>query len=197
VLLTLFPATKIGASHHYFLPFLPVMIVLVLRAAAGRPAVGRWLVGLTALALFLTVQSERRFFKSFDWPEARAVTQEIGTVIADHPAETIQMGIGDESERYYLYSWRALPVFAGSPYTIDSGIVMELTKLGVPMPAETLRRLAACETRLWLIPAGEAPFALNGYYGQMIFDSAFRDTFLAHHDRMQTLGHFDVWRCHE
>ncbi|CAA7623580.1 glycosyltransferase family 39 protein [Magnetospirillum sp. SS-4] len=202
VLVVLFPATKIGGSHHYYMPFLPIMIDLALRARAASGA--RWpvtpaLVGLLALVMAQAIQTERRFFKMMDWPVAREAVAEIDAVLKANPGVPVQMGVGGPrtEEKFFLYSWRNLPVFAGGPYTLDAGIVMELTKLGVAMPAETVRRMAACETRLWLIPKGEQPFSLWGYYNQTIYDQTFRDVFAAHHHLESSGRHFDLWRCRE
>lgn len=202
VLLVLFPATKFGGGHHYYLPFLPILIDLILRAltvADERPPARRVLVGAMAFLLFMAAQSERRFFKVLEWNDARQVAAEIEAVIRANPGVPTQMGVGGPrtEEKFYLYSWRNLPVFAGGPYTIDTGIVMEMVKLGIAMPAETLRRVAACETRLWLIPHGEAPFSLVGYYNQTIYDETFRRIFTAHHHLEAGGAYFDLWRCTE
>jgi uncharacterized protein (TIGR03382 family) len=203
VLIALFPATKVGGSHHYYLPFLPVLIVLCLRAMATveerRPRTATVLVGLVGLTLILAAQTERRFFKSLDWPTAREAVAEIEDIIRGNPATPIQMGVGGPrtEEKFFLYSWRNLPVFAGGPYTQDAGIVMEFTKLGVPMPEEAVRRMAACETRLWLIPKDEEPFSLKGYYDQTVYDQHFRQTFLDRHQLVASLRHFDLWRCRD
>ncbi|MDO8607453.1 MAG: glycosyltransferase family 39 protein [Phaeospirillum sp.] len=201
-LLVLFPATKVGGSHHYYLPLLPVLIDLSLRAlavAGERLIVRRALAIVAVLLLFMAAQTERRFFKTLEWKDAREVSAEIDSVIRANPGVPIQMGVGGPrtEEKFYLYSWRNLLVFAGGPYTLDTAIVMEMTKLGVAMPAETIRRMAACETRLWLIPHGEAPFSLIGYYNQTIYNDAFRQAFADHH-RLDSSGtYFDLWRCTE
>ena len=196
----LYPATKTGGGHHYYLPFLPILIDLTLRALAvakERAMPRRILAVVMVLLVFMAAQSEKRFFKMLEWADARQVVAEIDAAISVHPGEPIQMGVGGPraEEKFYLYSWRNLPVFAGGPYTLDSGIVMEMTKLGIAMPAETVRRMAACETRLWLIPHGEAPFTLVGYYGQTIYDDTFRRAFAAHHRLESSSAHFDLWRC--
>jgi hypothetical protein len=200
--LVLFPATKTGASHHYYLPLLPVLVDLTLRAlsAAGpRPLVERVFAVLTVLLLFMAGQTEKRFFKVLEWTESREVVAEIEEVLRSHPGTAIQMGVGGPrtEEKFYLYSWRNLPVFVGGPYTMDSGIVMEMTKLGVAMPAEAIRRMAACETQLWLTPHGEQPFSLIGYYEQTVYDPVFRQTFAAHHHLESSGKYFDLWRCQE
>ena len=211
-LLVLLPATKVGANHHYYLPFLPLAVDLTLRglAAAGeRPRARQALAILIVLLLFMAGQSEKRFLKALEWTQSRDVVAEIGQILRDHPGTTIQMGVGgpNTEEKFFLYSWRNLPVFAGGPYTMDSGIVMEMTKLGVPMPAEAIRRMAACETQLWLTPQGEEPFSLKGYYEQTnqvgiavrqtVYDPVWRATFAAHHHLEASGRYFDLWRCQE
>jgi len=200
LLLTLFPATKIGGGHHYYLPFLPTLIDLCLRALAAAREPGpirRALAAAMVVLVFMAAQSEKRFFKVLEWSNARQVVAEIDAVISANPGVPIQMGVGGprSEEKFYLYSWRNLPVFAGSPYTLDTGIVMEMTKLGIAMPAETLRRLAACETRLWLLPHGEPPFSLIGFYDQTVYDDTFRRIFTAHHHLESSGRYFDLWRC--
>lgn len=204
VLATLYPATKIGANHHYFLPFAPAAIWLTLEALKAAPT--RWsqhlkglLLATLVLMLGLAWQPERRFFKRLEWTHARLVVAEIKAVMADYPHRSLQMGVGGVIEgdqlSFELYSWRSLPVYAGHPITQDAGIVMELTKLGVPMPEEAIERLRTCHTALWLIPTGEMPFQLWGYYNQTVYGEPFRETFLDTHALVESRAIFDVWEC--
>jgi hypothetical protein len=202
MVLVLFPATKIGAGSHYYLPFMPLMLDLCLRASriGGRSGRQR-IVFLVAVGVTLAaaIQPERRFFKKLDWEEAAVVTAEIESILAEHPGRTLQMGVGGnpsgDALTFRFYGWRNLPVLRGHPYTLDSGIVMELTKLGVPLPAETIRRIETCHTDLWLVPTGEEPFSLRGYYGQTVYDKSFRAAFAAHHVKIASYRIFDLWEC--
>jgi 4-amino-4-deoxy-L-arabinose transferase-like glycosyltransferase len=200
ILVALFPATKVGASHHYYMPFVPTMVLvslIALERADWRLNARRWALGLAVLLLAMGAQTERRFFKVMEWQEARDVVAEIQAIQASHAGQAIQMGVGGPrtEEKFFLYSWRHLLVFGGGPFTLDTGIVMEMTKLGVPLPDETYRRLAGCETQIWLTPKGEAPFSLIGYYDQTVYDQRFRDTFAAHMSREGSGRFFDIWRC--
>jgi hypothetical protein len=199
VLLVLYPATKPGAGFHYFLPFLATSIDLTMRGLAAGGAERRQRIAVlagVALILGLAYQPERRFFKILDWAEARAATTEIAAVLKDHPGETVEMGIGgNDPLNFRWYSWRNLLVYAGNPYTIDISVMMEMTRLKLPMPAETIARIRNCHTRLWLIPKGETPFKLIGYYNQIVVGDDFREAFMAAYERAESRAVYDVWRC--
>lgn len=201
-LLTLYPATKIGASHNYLLPLVPAMVDLSLRAldaASSRMLPRRALVAAAALAVGLSWQPERRFFKSLDWDEARTVQAELQTIMRDFPGKTIQMGVGGVKQgdplTFRFYDYRSALVIAGNPYTLDVGTAMELTKLRVPEPPEMIARLKACHTDLWLVPSGEEPFLLWGFYYQPVFSMDFRQTFAANHHKVASYQIYDVWGC--
>ncbi|CAA7621649.1 glycosyltransferase family 39 protein [Magnetospirillum sp. UT-4] len=204
VVLMLAPATKPGAGHYYYLPFVAPMVDLSLRALAAAGAARRRtaaaLAAAAALCLGLAWQQERRFFKALDWDEARAATADIRQIMADFPGKRIQMGLGGvtvgDPLNVRLYAYRSLLAAAGHPYTLDLNTVMELGWLRIPMPEETYRRLETCHTDLWLLPHGEPPFTLNGYYYEPAFNKRFQTTFRAHHDRVAEYRIFDVWACH-
>jgi len=202
VLLTMFPASKIGGGGHYFLPFLPLMADLCRRAGSPPESRARqrgFLVVAFVGVVLMAFQNERRFLKKLDWAEARVVTAEIEQILADHADKRIQMGVGGavgtDNLSFRFYVWRNMPVYRGHPYTLDTGTVMEMTKLGVPLPAETLRRLETCHTQLWLVPKGEEPFSLWGYYFQHAYSDQFRETFAAHHVKVESRDTFDLWEC--
>jgi hypothetical protein len=47
------------------------------------------------------------------------------------------------------------------------------------------------------VPKGERPFDLIGYYGNRVFDEAFRKTFLGNYEKQQSFTYFDAWVCKE
>lgn len=203
VVLTLFPATKPGAGHYYFMAFLAPMVDLSLRAlaAGGARAARQKAVVLVAGLVYLLMgfQQETRFFKTLNWPEARQATAEINRIMADFPGKTIQMGVGGNVSgdpltlRFYAY--RFLLAAAGNPYTMDLNTVMELSWLRIPMPEEMFRRIETCHTDLWLVPHGERPFSLIGYYYEPPFPKRFQDIFLARHELAAQHDIYDVWAC--
>lgn len=201
-LITLYPATKIGAGHYYYLPFMPLMVDLAFRALDAGEAKLRQRVALTAVVALCVAaawQHSRRFYKSLDWAETREVTAEIQEILATYRGKTIQMGIGGVTEgdalNYRFYAFRDLLVMAGQPYTMDVNVVMEMTKLRIPEPPAFIERLKACHTNLWLVPRSETPFSLWGYYYQTVFSTAYRETFAATHTLIASHKYFDIWEC--
>ncbi|MBI5163751.1 MAG: glycosyltransferase family 39 protein [Magnetospirillum sp.] len=201
VVLTLFSATKIGAGSNHYMPFMPLTVDLVVRAlaAGGARRQRTALVIVMALVLGACWQPGRRFAKALDWAEARGINGEIAAIMADNAGKSIQMGVGGvtvgDPLTFRYYNYRSLLFLAGNPYTLDTGTVMEQTKLGIALPAEVIRRIATCHTELWLVPKGEEPFSLFGYYFQYVYPPEFRRTFAATHAKVDSRRYFDVWAC--
>ena len=72
---------------------------------------------------------------------------------------------------------------------------MEWNKWKVPMPEKTLSWLRACKTDLWLIPKGERPFMMIGYYGVPMLNPSFADTFQDSYAKAKSFKFFDAWVC--
>ncbi|RAU23264.1 hypothetical protein CU669_03695 [Paramagnetospirillum kuznetsovii] len=204
VLLTVFPATKLGGGSHYFMPFLP-MAADLLRRVAALGQTRRQRIAITAMALLTLMgsfQAERRFFKRLEWGRSADVTADIADILDRHKDKRVQMTSGYVAATdataplsFHYYQWRNLPVYRGNPYTLDVGIMMELTKLGVPFPAEAVRRLASCHTQVWLVPKDGEPLNIKGYYNQQVFPQEARDAFFAHTRKVESSRYFDLWEC--
>jgi len=63
------------------------------------------------------------------------------------------------------------------------------------LPGATLAMIRGCSTERRLIPKGERPFALVGYYGNPVFNPAFVDAFEASYGKAKSSTFFDVWAC--
>ncbi len=105
------------------------------------------------------------------------------------------MGTGDTLDGYRNTLYKPLLVFAGHPYTLDVGVMIETSKLGIKLPKEAVTRLENCYTDIWLVPAGERPFEMIGYYGNPVFDPSFRAAFIGHYKKLKSFNYFDVWAC--
>ena len=193
------PATKAGAGTYYFFPFLAVLVDLILRNAgrAKKYKIRVWgLAGLfCAVILVLGVPGQKRFFRALHWQEVFAIQTEIRTIMAAYPENTIEMGIGEDLKTYPRTFNRTLLVLGDHPYTVDYAPAMELTTWGVPVSDDLLSMLRGCNTDIWLVPRGEKPFAMTGYYGTPIIDPAFSDTFNARYAKAKSLQYFDIWKC--
>lgn len=197
--LILVPATKAGAGTHYFFPFVAVLIDLILRNI-GRVKIHRTIVwgmaGVLAATIFIVgVPVQKRFFRALHWQESAAVQAEIRTIMAAYPERTIEMGIGEDLKTYPRTFNRTLLVLGGHPYTVDHAPAMEITMLKIPLNDALLSMLRGCNTDIWLVPKGEKPFKMIGYYGTPTFGQAFSDTFNASYTKTKSFKFFDVWVC--
>ena len=194
----LFPATKAGAGTHYFYPFLAVLVDQVLRHA-GRVKKYKlkvWSVAgvLAAVILIVSVPVQKRFFRALHWQQVTDIQTEIRAIMAAYPDRTIEMGVGQDIKTYPRTYYRTLLVLAGHPYTIDAP-AMEMNKWKVPLSGDLLAMMRGCNTDLWLIPKGEPPFTMIGYYGELMLDPSFSDAFLGSYAKAKSFMFFDVWAC--
>lgn len=204
IVLVIFPATKVGAGSHYFMPFLPLAADLMRRLSKGEVSRNQKIAVtvVTLIALIGSFQAERRFFKKLEWTKSAEVVAEINTILDKYRQKPVQMTVGyvAATDRtaplsYHYYAWRNLPVYRGNPYTLDSGIMMELTKLRVPFPSEAITRIETCHTQIWLVPKDGDPLNLVGYYNQQVYPQEARDAFFAHTAKVETGKYFDIWEC--
>ena len=193
----LFPATKEGAGTHYFFPFLAVVIDLVLRHAGRVRKAGVWgLAGVLAVAILIVgIPVQKRFFRSLHWQDVAEIQMEIRTIMADFKGRSIEMGIGHNVAVYPRTLSRTLLVFAGHPYSFDAAPAMEMIRWNVPLPEGALSELRASKTDLWVIPKGEQPFMMTGYYGTPTVPPVFSETFRLRYSKAKTYKYFEVWAC--
>ena len=84
---------------------------------------------------------------------------------------------------------------AGNPYLLDNATMIETSALGIRLTPETLALIRACAIDIWLIPKGEKPFAMTGFYGNRVFDDTFRQAFMETYRKGSSLRFFDLWEC--
>ena len=195
----LYPATKVGAGTHYFFPFMAIFIDQLLRFT-GRLRVHKslaWsLTGSLVIAIVIIgIPVQKRFFRALNWNEVYGIQSEIRNIMRIYKGRSIEMGIGQDIKTYPRTYYRTLLVLAGHPYTIDAAPAMELNKWRFPLPEKTLQGLRKCNTDLWLIPQGERPFIMTGYYNAPVLDPSFSDTFLSNYVKEKSFKFFDVWVC--
>ncbi|MSO92761.1 MAG: hypothetical protein EXQ86_05085 [Rhodospirillales bacterium] len=198
LVLSFFPASKPGAGMHYLLPFAPIAVDIALRygAAGFTKRMATAAAAILALALLaVSMPIQERFVRALHWDEARAVGGEIRQIMADFSGRTIEMGVGDTVVSYPRTFQKTILVTAGHPYSLDAAIVTETAYLKIPLPPETVARIRACRTDVWLIPAGERPFAMVGYYAMPAFGQEFQDAFLAAYEKRRSYRYFDAWAC--
>lgn len=194
-----YPASKIGAGVHYFFPFLAIFVDQILRHARRvRKYQNKVMAGIGVLAaviLILGVPVQKRFYRALHWEKIASIQSEIRAIMAKNPDKTIEMGVGQNTATYPRTFNKTLLVLDGHPYTIDAAPAMEMTMMKIPLNDDLLSLLRGCSTDLWLIPKGEKPFVMTGYYGVPTVGQAFIDTFNASYAKVESLDHFDVWGC--
>lgn len=199
VLIVLIPAIKPGAGWYYFFPFLAIVIDMIVRYSTSvirnRTVVLGGAGVLAAALLIMSVPIQKRFQRALHWDEARQITAEINEVMAAYPGKTIQMGTGKSIAGYNNTFYKPLLVFAGHPYTLDVAIIMETSFLGIPLSEAAIDRIENCHTYAWLVPKGEKPFSMIGYYGNPVFDDSFIATFRRRYEKRKSFTYFDVWAC--
>jgi len=199
VLIVLLAAVKPGSGWYYFFPFLAVVIDMIVRYSASvirnRTVVLGGVAVLAAALVILSVPVQKRFLRALHWDEARQITAEIDQVMAAYPGATIQMGTGDSLVGYNKTLYKSLLVFAGHPYTLDVAVAMETTASGVALSKAVRTSIENCHTQVWVVPAGEFPFAMTGYYGNPVFDERFKDAFRGSYAKHRRFRYFDTWMC--
>lgn len=204
--------TKPGAGYYYVMPFVPLVIhqlsIAFKRARHddnfGDAFSGRaWKVPLilgSILVLVMAIPSvpkQKRFIETFKWDHAEAVTTDLKNFITAHPNQKIQMGAGHMEKGYRNTMYKPLLIFAGHPYQVDFGIMMETSHLGIPLPQALIRNIETCQTDIWLTPKDEPPFTMLGYYGNRSVDISFLEAFLANYKKTDSTEFFDVWDCNK
>jgi hypothetical protein len=191
--------SKPGAGWYYFFPLLAICVDMIMRYSGivtRNKGLARAGVAVVATVLLIvSVPVQKRYARSLHWDEARRITVDIEAIVDAFPGKTIQMGVGNTLVGYDLTFYKPLLTFAGHPYTLDIGIVMETSNLGLKLPSEVLNRIKNCQTEIWLVPKGEKPFELIGYYGNPVFDDYFKGAFFGYFQKQRSFEYFDAWAC--
>jgi hypothetical protein len=195
-------ACKRGASEHHFMALFPALIHAVVR----NPAVRVFGVDLrTALAAGYVVT-----LGLADWYKQAALyrlnlearetgpeyVQEIQGFLANHPGKTVEMGTAGDSVGTALF--RPLLVYAGQPYFVDIGTVMDLDSVGMNrMPDEIIRRVLRCQSDFFLFPQTGPPLHTPNVYetGHFAYDPRYIDAFNASYRKVDATAHYDVYAC--
>jgi hypothetical protein len=114
-------------------------------------------------------------------------------------AGPVQIGLGATQASLGRAGLAAELAIAGQPHWFDAAALFDFARAGVDPPPASADLVRSCGTRYWLIPHGEAPFALRGLYAPhaAVFDSDFREAFARSHALVESGAYFDVWECRE
>ncbi len=200
VVLNIYPSSAPGAGWYHMLPFIPLVIYALLEGLEGLE--GRWKQGFAFLtvvaAIILSVPAQKRLWRTYNGLEQQAgAAEEVKTALARYPGISMSMGIGSDNAVTYRTSFvRPLLAYSGNRYVISPVMTMELEYAGVPFSPSKMAHVKNCETKIWLIPAGEKPFVMTNYFtGKTVFPNEFAAMFAETYAPLERIGRFDVWRC--
>jgi len=197
--MVIFLGSKPGTGKYYLYPLFPIAIDLLIeygRRVSGLRKVVMAITGIYFVAvLFIGIPVQKRYYRSLHWQEAEEIKNEIQDIMAHYPGHTIEMGVGENNVTYERTAQRTRLVFSGHPYTIDNAIMVETSMLKIPLSDKTIDHIRRCSTDIYLIPKGEKPFTMTGYYGTVMFGQAFRDAFNTAYEKKIRFRNFDAWMC--
>jgi len=194
VILLIYPATFPGAGPYHFMPLLPVLAEAYMRAGPSniRARLFPWIILLNGLHIASYNLAVPRMVSGWQ------VTTDQALALAQTRADrSVEIGYGDNLLSYNIAQLsRVVLTLKDYPPSIDAQVLMELASVGVDGSKRWLPYLTQCQVGLWLLPAGERPFAMAGYYGKnSVFSEAFQQAFTTNYRRTSTAGYFDLWEC--
>jgi hypothetical protein len=190
----LYPASFTGAGAYHLLPFLPVLTEAFRRL---QPETLRARLAPLAILLFALPQAVATVQAMGQHEGEAALAQEALALARQSPTPAFHMGYGD-NQRSYMVSQLGKAVLAlnGFPALIDAQVLMELDYVGVDGSRRWVPYLRDCRIERWLVPKGERPFALAGYYDDHpLFDEGFRRAFADNYRLVDSSKNFDIWQC--
>jgi hypothetical protein len=198
----LYPASVSGSAWYQLVPFLPIWadlsLLLARKAFPSSPrfqSVPLLILAVTALALGWPAERRlHRYISERAWMSDAA--QEIRNYLDGHPKERMEMGFGrDVAETYRTTFMKPMLAFAGMPTTLDGWSDMETAYVGVPPSKSRRDYIASCQTKYWLIPAGEPPFTMKSVFLNQDFLEYYREAFLESYALEESGKYFDLWGC--
>lgn len=197
-------ASKPGAGMYYVLPFAPLVTDMIVRmytenahiVSEKRRVVPGTVCGVLVAVMFVTsIPIQKRFFRALEWDRTTNIQNDLYAIMKKFDGASIHMGLGDKYQGYHNTLQKTELLFKGHPYVADFGVMIETSKLGIPLPKPLIDRLSRCEIDIWLIPRGEKPFEMIGYYGSRVVGLAFKEAFNLNYTLINHSKYFDIWIC--
>jgi hypothetical protein len=200
---------KVGAGNYHLFPYVASLLHLYFWRRSELPAAEQdvplrlFAIPLIFTLLFYSAVHVRDYLHAYEFsPRGSAAIAEIRTVEDQYKGHKVEVGVGDRSDNPAI-SYGAISALDGEPYTMNFAAIRDMQLGGVEVPDSTVNYIRACETEVWLIPKGEAPFAASNSYFESnhpAFGDAMRDAFAASYRKVDSLGVnslgvFDVWLC--
>jgi hypothetical protein len=197
-------ASKGGSGTNHIMPFIPIFIYFIVQiiseakkkdgslSVVGRPDFS-WKVSSILLALLLVtitasgINTEKRLVKVILASDRTAMVKDVQSIEKLYRGKTIEVGYGEDKSYPVYRDLIPLPVFNGSPLLIEAVALGDMNLAGWPLPANTIKSLEAGTIQVWLIPAGNIPFAMN------LGSDVIRQTFSQNYKKVSSTAFFDIW----
>lgn len=203
-------AAKAGAGVPHLLPFGFTAAWLAAQGLAaplpqpswGPRALAAVLLATTAFGLGHRAFQNQRFMIKFglgaeEWQMTAAAVAELHRIVDAYPGASFSMGYGDSTrvDRPYRLSYlKPLLHDRGRINFVDAPALMDMQLAGLAIPPATLRFLESQKVDIFLLPAGDEPFAKTSYYdGRELFGADFRRIFAENYMKRETREFFAVW----
>lgn len=206
------PASKVGSGPFHYVPFLPVVVLVVADLLRDGPAVpcrksrGVFLVyaclaSWVVCSLFFAGSRLRTMkWRLESSGLANAVASEIREVLDrfgdTHVVLMGQAGGPGAGGQYRLTFLSPLLVFGGMPIGLQPPALMEQKSAGKPTPSvRSIGQTPEGKPVMWMVPKGDEPFALKTWYPPFdnLYDEQFRQDFLSLFGVSAQTSHFDLY----
>lgn len=193
-------AAKPGAGMYYLLPIAPLSIDMMMRIIDNTREEYQYrtiVAGaiLVAAMLVTAVPVQKRFFRALEWDRTTSIKMDLHKIMQAHPGKSIQMAVGSTIAGYHNTLQKTELIYAGNPYTVDFGVMIETSYIGI-LPSDSLiQSFIECGTDVWLVPKDEEPLEMIGYYGNKIVDVSMRNAFMEAYIKSSSSAYFDLWTC--
>lgn len=195
-------ASKPGAGMYYVLPFVPIVLDMMVRkgteneeSSLNKQITISVFAILVAVMLVTSVPIQKRFFSALEWDRTTAIKNDLHAIMAQYKGQMVQMGVGNSIDGYHNTIQKSELIFAGNPYTVDFGVMMETSKLDIQLSDALIATISNCDIDIWLIPIGETPLEITGYYGNKVVDKEFKEAFNLNYTLIDHSKYYDIWKC--
>jgi hypothetical protein len=209
----LIPASKVGSGAHHYMPFLPIVFLVVTYLHRDGLVIHfnhskstllvyacliSWTVCLFVFAGFKLRDMKWRLQSNSHF--LGVLASEIQEVLDKYGGTHVvcmgQAGGPQGGGQYEFTYLRPLLVFKGMPIGLDPAVLMDRKKAGGTIPpADAIGKSLGTMPVMWMIPKGEEPFTLRTWYppGDDLYGEQFRQDFSSLWGVSSQIPHFNLY----
>lgn len=195
------PAAKVGSGYFHMVPFVPVLMLVMVRSPQWHVGTVQRLTTVIHTAFFLfALLFMARHLSALLYGERSikvtpAVLAEVDRFVRQYRDDGgISMGSGQLGHRQTNAAFYTLR--HGGAYLLNDVAMWDMEGASLPIPEATLSVVARCQISNWLVPAGDKPFrSANLYSPERMMMPGLESIFQSRYEMVQHGHYFDVWRC--